>query len=293
MGSSTENSAYGVTRNPWNPERIPGGSSGGSAAAVAARLVPLALGSDTGGSIRQPAALCGVTGFKPTYGRVSRYGLLAFASSLDQIGPIAACVEDVALATSVLAGHDPRDATSANAPVPDFAGAVSEGSLTGLRVGVPRALISNGVEPDVLKAVEAALEVLAGRGAKLVDVDLPHSRHGIAAYYLIATAEASSNLARYDGVRYGVRSRADRTLLEMYEHTRGQGFGRRGQAPDHARNLRPQRRVLRRLLSQGPAGAHADQPRLRRGVRAGRRDRAADEPDRRLPARRAHRRTRS
>ena len=225
MGSSTENSAYGVTRNPWNPERIPGGSSGGSAAAVAARLVPLALGSDTGGSIRQPAALCGVTGFKPTYGRVSRYGLLAFASSLDQIGPIAACVEDVALAVSVLAGHDPRDATSANAPVPDFAGAVSDGSLTGLRVGVPRALIANGVEPDVLAAVEAALEVLAGRGAKLVDVDLPHSPHGIAAYYLIATAEASSNLARYDGVRYGVRSRGDRTLLDMYEHTRGHGFG--------------------------------------------------------------------
>jgi aspartyl-tRNA(Asn)/glutamyl-tRNA(Gln) amidotransferase subunit A len=225
MGSSTENSAYGVTRNPWNPERIPGGSSGGSAAAVAARLVPLALGSDTGGSIRQPAALCGVMGFKPTYGRVSRYGLLAFASSLDQIGPIAAGIEDVALATSVLAGHDPRDATSANAPVPDFAGAVSEGSLSGLRVGVPRALISDGVEPDVLGAVDTALEVLAGRGAKLVDVDLPHSRHGIAAYYLIATAEASSNLARYDGVRYGVRSRGDRTLLEMYEHTRGQGFG--------------------------------------------------------------------
>jgi aspartyl-tRNA(Asn)/glutamyl-tRNA(Gln) amidotransferase subunit A len=225
MGSSTENSAYGVTRNPWNPERIPGGSSGGSAAAVAARLVPLALGSDTGGSIRQPAALCGVTGFKPTYGRVSRYGLLAFASSLDQIGPIAACVEDVALATTVLAGHDPRDATSADAPVPDFAGGVSDGSLSGLRIGVPRALISNGVEPDVLRAVEEALAVLAGRNAKLVDIDLPHSRHGIAAYYLIATAEASSNLARYDGVRYGVRGPNAGTLLEMYERTRGQGFG--------------------------------------------------------------------
>jgi aspartyl-tRNA(Asn)/glutamyl-tRNA(Gln) amidotransferase subunit A len=225
MGSSTENSAYGVTRNPWNPERIPGGSSGGSAAAVAARLVPLALGSDTGGSIRQPAALCGVTGFKPTYGRVSRYGLLAFASSLDQIGPIAACVEDVALAMTVLAGHDPRDATSADAPVPDFAGGVSDGSLSGLRIGVPRALISNGVEPDVLQAVEEALTVLAGRSAKLVDIDLPHSRHGIAAYYLIATAEASSNLARYDGVRYGVRGPNAGRLLEMYESTRGHGFG--------------------------------------------------------------------
>jgi aspartyl-tRNA(Asn)/glutamyl-tRNA(Gln) amidotransferase subunit A len=226
MGSSTENSAYGVTRNPWNTQRIPGGSSGGSAAAVAARLVPLALGSDTGGSIRQPAALCGVTGFKPTYGRVSRYGLLAFASSLDQIGPIASCVEDVALATSVLAGHDPRDATSVDASLPDFTGAVSDGSASGLRVGVPRALIAEGVEPDVLRAVEQALEVLAGRGATLVDIDLPHSRHGIAAYYLIATAEASSNLARYDGVRYGVRGTAgERTLTDMYERTRGLGFG--------------------------------------------------------------------
>jgi aspartyl-tRNA(Asn)/glutamyl-tRNA(Gln) amidotransferase subunit A len=226
MGSSTENSAYGVTRNPWSPTRIPGGSSGGSAAAVAARLVPLALGSDTGGSIRQPAALCGVTGLKPTYGRVSRYGLLAFASSLDQIGPIACSVEDAALATSVLAGHDPRDATSVEAPVPDFSGADGDGSLNGLRVGVPRALIAEGVEPDVLSAVLAALDVLADRGATLVDVELPHSRHGIAAYYLIATAEASSNLARYDGVRYGVRAKSgERTLTEMYERTRGLGFG--------------------------------------------------------------------
>jgi aspartyl-tRNA(Asn)/glutamyl-tRNA(Gln) amidotransferase subunit A len=226
MGSSTENSAYGVTRNPWDLERIPGGSSGGSAAAVAARLVPLALGSDTGGSIRQPAALCGVTGFKPTYGRVSRYGLLAFASSLDQIGPITACVEDAALASSVLSGHDPRDATSVDAPVPDFASTAGEDSLTGMRVGVPRALIAEGVEAGVLSAVEAALDVLAGRGAKLVDVELPHSRHGIAAYYLIATAEASSNLARYDGVRYGVRGKgAEGTLIDMYEQTRGAGFG--------------------------------------------------------------------
>jgi aspartyl-tRNA(Asn)/glutamyl-tRNA(Gln) amidotransferase subunit A len=226
MGSSTENSAYGVTRNPWNPERIPGGSSGGSAAAVAARLVPLALGSDTGGSIRQPAALCGVTGLKPTYGRVSRYGLLAFASSLDQIGPITACVEDAALAASVLAGHDPRDATSVASAVPDLTGAATESSLNGLRIGVPRSLIAEGVEPDVLSAVLQALDVLANRGATLVDVDLPHSRHGIAAYYLIATAEASSNLARYDGVRYGVRARSgERTLTEMYEHTRGEGFG--------------------------------------------------------------------
>ena len=226
MGSSTENSAYAATKNPWDRDRIPGGSSGGSAAAVAARMVPLTLGSDTGGSIRQPAALCGVTGLKPTYGRVSRYGLLAFASSLDQIGPIATTVEDAALAMSVLAGHDPRDATSVDAAVPDFIGATADSSLSGLRVGVPRALIAEGVEADVLAAVEQAVEVLRGRGATIVDVDLPHSRHGIAAYYLIATAEASSNLARYDGVRFGVRGRhADRTLIEMYEQTRGQGFG--------------------------------------------------------------------
>ena len=226
MGSSTENSAYGVTRNPWNRDRIPGGSSGGSAAAVAARMVPLALGSDTGGSIRQPAALCGVVGFKPTYGRVSRYGLLAFASSLDQIGPLACTVEDAALAFSVIAGYDPRDATSVDAPVPDCGEAVAATSLARIRVGVPRALLSEGVERGVIEALDAALGVLEQAGATLVDVDLPHSPLGIAAYYLIATAEASSNLARYDGVRYGVRAPgAERTLTEMYERTRGSGFG--------------------------------------------------------------------
>jgi aspartyl-tRNA(Asn)/glutamyl-tRNA(Gln) amidotransferase subunit A len=226
MGSSTENSAFGVTRNPWDRERIPGGSSGGSAAAVAARMVPLALGSDTGGSIRQPAALCGVVGFKPTYGRVSRYGLLAFASSLDQIGPIATCVEDVALAFSVMAGHDPRDSTCAAAPVPEFSSAVAATSLKGVRIGVPRTLMEEGVEPGVLEAVQRALVALEQQGAAMVDVKLPHSRHGIAAYYLLATAEASSNLARYDGVRYGVRAPGeDRTLAAMYERTRGVGFG--------------------------------------------------------------------
>ena len=226
MGSSTENSAYGVTRNPWDRERIPGGSSGGSAAAVAARLVPLALGSDTGGSIRQPAALCGVVGLKPTYGRVSRFGLLAFASSLDQIGPISTTVEDAALAFGVIAGHDPRDSTSVDAAAPDVDTAQAASGLEGVRVGVPRALIADGVEPGVRDAVEQALGVLAGAGATVVDVDLPHSRHGIAAYYLIATAEASSNLARYDGVRYGVRASGEpRTLAEMYEQTRGAGFG--------------------------------------------------------------------
>jgi aspartyl-tRNA(Asn)/glutamyl-tRNA(Gln) amidotransferase subunit A len=226
MGSSTENSAFGVTRNPWDITRIPGGSSGGSAAAVAARMVPLALGSDTGGSIRQPAALCGVVGFKPTYGRVSRYGLLAFASSLDQIGPIATCVEDAALALSVMAGHDPRDATSVDAPVPDCGSALAAESLKGVRVGVPRRLLAEGVEPGVITAIDQALDTLETCGATIVTIDLPHSDHGIAAYYLIATAEASSNLARYDGVRYGVRAPGDhRTLVEMYERTRGVGFG--------------------------------------------------------------------
>jgi aspartyl-tRNA(Asn)/glutamyl-tRNA(Gln) amidotransferase subunit A len=226
MGSSTENSAFGITRNPWNTDRIPGGSSGGSAAAVAARMVPLALGSDTGGSIRQPAALCGVVGFKPTYGRVSRYGLLAFASSLDQIGPIATSVEDISLVFSVIAGHDPHDATSAATPVPDTGTAVAAASLKGVRIGVPRSLIEDGVEDGVLESVQTALTTLERSGATIVDVTLPHSRHGIAAYYLIATAEASSNLARYDGVRYGIRANSDSgTLAAMYETTRGAGFG--------------------------------------------------------------------
>jgi aspartyl-tRNA(Asn)/glutamyl-tRNA(Gln) amidotransferase subunit A len=223
MGSSTENSAYGVTRNPWNLERIPGGSSGGSAAAVAARMVPVALGSDTGGSIRQPAAMCGVVGLKPTYGRVSRYGLIAFASSLDQIGPMATSVEDAAIALSVIAGHDPRDATSGVAPLPDFTESSIE-SLKGVRVGVPRKLLSGGVDADVTAAFETALAVLRDCGATIHEIDLPHSRYAIPVYYLVANAEASSNLARYDGVRYGARIEAD-ALLDMYERTRGSKFG--------------------------------------------------------------------
>jgi aspartyl-tRNA(Asn)/glutamyl-tRNA(Gln) amidotransferase subunit A len=224
MGSSTENSAFGVTRNPWDPSRTPGGSSGGSAAAVGARMVPLALGSDTGGSIRQPAALCGVVGLKPTYGRVSRYGLLAFASSLDQIGPFALTVEDAALALNVIAGHDPRDATSVAVTVPDFTTETSFDSLRGMRVGVPRGLMEEGVEPAVLSGFEASLGALQDAGATMRDIDLPHHRYAIPVYYLIAMAEASSNLARYDGVRYGTRTSAD-TLGELYERTRGAGFG--------------------------------------------------------------------
>jgi aspartyl-tRNA(Asn)/glutamyl-tRNA(Gln) amidotransferase subunit A len=222
MGSSTENSAFGVTRNPWNVERVPGGSSGGSAAAVAAGMVPLALGSDTGGSIRQPAAMCGVVGFKPTYGRVSRYGLLAFASSLDQIGPFATTTEDAAVLTRVIAGHDPRDSTSIDgAPAPAFD---AECDLRGLRVGVPRALITADVDSVVIEAFEQSLRAMAEAGAAIVDIDLPYSHHGIPVYYLLATAEASSNLARYDGVRYGLRADAT-TLGEMYDRTREQGFG--------------------------------------------------------------------
>ena len=226
MGSSTENSALGPTKNPWDLARTPGGSSGGSAAAVASRMVPLALGSDTGGSIRQPAGLCGIVGLKPTYGRVSRYGLLAFASSLDQIGPFATTVEDAALVFSAIGGFDSHDSTSSSEPMPDLNAALT-GDVKGLRIGVPRAFLVEGIEPGVLAAFESALQTLASRGATLVDIELPHAAYGIPVYYLICTAEASSNLARYDGVRYGYRTKLqkDDTLQQMYERTRDEGFG--------------------------------------------------------------------
>ncbi len=286
MGSSTENSAFAPTRNPWALDRIPGGSSGGSAAAVAARMVPLALGSDTGGSIRQPAALCGVVGLKPTYGRVSRYGLIAFASSLDQIGPIATTVADAALALQVMSGPDPRDATCATAPAGDYLSSLT-GDVRGLRIGVPRALLDSGVDPEILAAFEAGVETLAQQGAVIVDVALPHSAQAIPVYYLVATAEASSNLARYDGVRYGFRAAAA-TLGEMYDRTRDQGFGARGQTSNPARHLRPERRLLRRVLPEGAAGPHAHPPRLRDRAAVGGSDRDADKSDARVPARRAH-----
>jgi len=225
MGSSNENSAFGPVRNPWSTDRIPGGSSGGSAAAVASGAVPLALGSDTGGSIRQPAAMTGVVGLKPTYGRVSRYGLIAFASSLDQIGPLARRARDAAAALRAIAGADPADATSAPEAVPDYEAALT-GDVRGLRVGVPSAMIATGVDPAVERAFKAAIDTLAARGATVLDVELPHAPHAIATYYLVATAEASSNLARFDGVRYGFR--ADGTadsLRAMYARTRGRGFG--------------------------------------------------------------------
>ena len=223
MGSSTENSAFSPTRNPHDRSRTPGGSSGGSAAAVAAGLAPLALGSDTGGSIRQPAAFCGVVGFKPTYGMVSRYGLVAFASSLDQIGPFARSVDDAALLLSAIAGHDPRDATSDPRPVP---GLDDAGGLGGVRIGLPAEFFGDGLDPEVRAAVERARGVLEELGAKTFEVSLPLTPHGIAVYYLVAPCEASSNLARYDGVRYGMRGDGDRDVTALFESTRGEGFGR-------------------------------------------------------------------
>jgi aspartyl-tRNA(Asn)/glutamyl-tRNA(Gln) amidotransferase subunit A len=225
MGSSTEHSSYGATHNPWDLGRSCGGSSGGSACAVAAGIVPAALGSDTGGSIRQPASFTGVTGLKPTYGRVSRWGLVAFASSLDQIGVLTRSAADAALLLETIAGHDPRDSTSIPETVPSYASALS-GDVSGLVVGLPREFfVEDGVEGDVLTTVRSAVDELERAGATLREVTLPHSRHAIATYYLIATAEASSNLARYDGVRYGRRAQGVHDLTEMYQRTRSEGFG--------------------------------------------------------------------
>ena len=223
MGSSTENSAYGVTRNPWDLGRVPGGSSGGSAAAVAAGMGWWALGTDTGGSVRQPAALCGIVGLKPTYGRVSRYGLIAFASSLDQIGPMTRDVRDSALLLQAIAGHDPKDATSANVEVPDYLSGL-EGGVSGLRVGVVTELMGEGIDPGVREVVERTMKGLEGAGAEVGEVSLPHSRYGLPAYYIVAPAEVSSNLARFDGVRYGLRVPAE-GVHEMYRQTREEGFG--------------------------------------------------------------------
>jgi len=226
MGSSTENSARGPARNPWNLERVPGGSSGGSAAAVAAGIVPVAWGSDTGGSIRQPAGFCGVVGMKPTYGRVSRYGLVAFASSLDQIGPFARTAADAAAALAAVSGHDPRDSTSLPEPVPDWAGELT-GDVSGLVVGLPREyFVEEGVDPGVLERVREGVETLQAAGAKVKEVSLPHTPYAVAVYYLIATAEASSNLARFDGVRYGHRADGADRLRDLYERSRSEGFGR-------------------------------------------------------------------
>jgi aspartyl-tRNA(Asn)/glutamyl-tRNA(Gln) amidotransferase subunit A len=224
MGSSNENSAFGPVRNPWDKSRVPGGSSGGSAAAVAAGIVPLALGSDTGGSVRQPASLCGVIGVKPTYGRVSRYGLVAFGSSLDQIGVFAQTAVDAALALQVIAGRDPHDATTADVLVDDYVGE-TEKDIAGLRLGVSQTLLGEGLDAEVRASIEKAIDAYRALGAQIVDIDLPHAKYAIAVYYIIATAEASSNLARYDGVRYGFRAEEAPALREMYRKTRDEGFG--------------------------------------------------------------------
>ena len=224
MGSSNENSAYGPVRNPVDTERVPGGSSGGSAAAVASNLAVATLGTDTGGSIRQPASFCGVVGVLPTYGRVSRYGLIAFASSLDRIGPFAANVRDAATLLGVIAGHDPEDATSSAAPVEDYA-AESDKPAAGLRIGVPAEYFAEGLDPEVRAAIEKGIAALEAAGCTIKPVSLPHTKYAVPTYYLVATAEASANLARFDGVRYGYRSPRSATLSDMYSHSRDEGFG--------------------------------------------------------------------
>lgn len=224
MGSSNESSAFGAVKNPWDPTRVPGGSSGGSAVAVASGVVRAALGSETGGSVRQPASLCGIVGLKPTYGRISRYGLVAFASSLDNIGIFGQTVRDAADVLSVIAGRDDRDSTSADVAVPDYSSTL-ENEIKGRVIGVPRALFGEGLDDEVRNSVEAAIGNFEKLGAKIVDVELPYAKYGIAVYYIIATAEASSNLARYDGVRYGFRAENAHELRKMYSMTREEGFG--------------------------------------------------------------------
>lgn len=224
MGSSTENSGFFTSKNPCDPARVPGGSSGGSAAAVRAGSAALGLGSETGGSVRQPASFCGLVGLKPTYGRVSRYGLVAFASSLDQIGPFARNISDCALITGAIAGHDPHDSTSLNEPVPDYLAGLT-GDIRGLRVGVPKEYFVAGIDPGVEKSVARAVDILRQAGAQVRETSLPHTDYSLAAYYIIAPAEASSNLARFDGVRFGWRSSRSENVLEMYCNTRDEGFG--------------------------------------------------------------------
>ncbi len=224
MGSATENSALGTTRNPHDSSRIPGGSSGGSAAAVADRTAIAALGSDTGGSIRQPASHCGVVGLKPSYGRVSRYGLVAFASSLDQIGPLTQTVEDAARILQAIAGHDPKDSTSLQAPVPDYLAHLNDG-VRGMKLGVPREYFGEGIDPGVRRNVETAIQSLAAQGAEIIEISLPHTQHAVATYYVIAPAEASSNLSRFDGIRYGHRTEKPNDILDLYRRSREEGFG--------------------------------------------------------------------
>ncbi len=224
MGSSTENSAFNVTGNPWNPKTVPGGSSGGSAVAVSAGETVISLGSDTGGSIRLPASFCGVVGMKPTYGRISRFGLIAFASSLDQIGPMARNVEDTALLLQAVSGHDPMDSTSIDRPVPDYTATLKE-DIKGLRIGVIAEMLGEGINPEVKDAVNASIKMYEELGAKIEEVSIPHTKYAIATYYVVAMAEASSNLARFDGVKFGYRAPDTDSLMEMYTKTRAEGFG--------------------------------------------------------------------
>jgi len=224
MGASTENSSVKLTRNPWDPSRVPGGSSGGSAAAVAAGMAFGALGTDTGGSIRQPAALCGVVGMKPTYGRVSRYGVVAFASSLDQVGPLTKTVQDAAIIMNAIAGPDSLDSTCLKEPIPDYTSNL-EGDLNGVRLGLPKEYLANGIDPQVRMAIERAVTEFRSLGAEVLDISLPHTQYAIASYYMIASAEASANLARFDGVRYGYRAENPQNLFDHYARTRAEGFG--------------------------------------------------------------------
>ncbi|MEJ2425221.1 MAG: Asp-tRNA(Asn)/Glu-tRNA(Gln) amidotransferase subunit GatA [Candidatus Thiodiazotropha sp.] len=224
MGSSNETSFYGPVRNPWDHDRVPGGSSGGSAAAVAARIATAATGTDTGGSIRQPAALCGLTGLKPTYGRISRFGMIAFASSLDQAGPMAQSAEDAALLLQAMAGFDPKDSTCANQPVPDYSATLND-SLEGLRIGLPKEYFGEGLDPAIAAAIEAAIDVYKGMGAEVVEISLPNSALAVPTYYVVAPAECSSNLSRFDGVRFGYRCEDPKDLEDLYKRSRGEGFG--------------------------------------------------------------------
>ncbi len=258
MGSSTEHSAFGPSRNPWNLQHVPGGSSGGAAAAVAADECVAALGSDTGGSIRQPAAFCGVVGLKPTYGRVSRYGLVAFASSLDQVGPITKDVPDAALLLGAIAGHDPLDSTSADLPVPDYMKALKKKDLKKLNVGVPVEYFADGLDPEVESSVRAAIDELKSLGGTIKEIHLPRTDAAVAVYYVIATAEASSNLARYDGVKFGLRAKETKDLLDLYMKTRQEGFGpevkRRIMLGTYALSAG----ILRCLLRKSTGGQNAD-----------------------------------
>ena len=267
MGSSTENSCFGTTKNPYDTDRVPGGSSGGSAAAVSAFMAPVALGSDTGGSIRQPASFCGVTGIKPTYGRVSRYGLVAYASSLDQIGTFGRSVDDTAALLEIISGHDTKDSTSINREVDINASALT-GNIKGMKLGVPDEYF-NAIDPEIKSIIENKIEKLKKLGAEIIPISLKYTQYAIPVYYLIATAEASSNLARYDGVKYGYRSPDTKDLCKPLPEIAQPGLRQRGQAQNNYRDLLAQFRLLRCILRQGAQGPDTDDQRLQRGILTG------------------------